>query len=78
MVQPGGTIVDGKNNVLNKWLWDASRQNAGTPPSNPIEFRLNKFMRFKFVDRKTITVEYQCDALKMVSHCGGSLGVVRL
>ena len=47
-------------------MWDPSRQNAGTAPRDPVEFRLNKFLRFKFVDRKTITVEYKADAVKMV------------
>ena len=62
----GATVVDGQDNIMKRWLWDPSRQNAGTAPRDPVEFRLNKFLRFKFVDRKTITVEYKADAVKMV------------
>ena len=73
LILAGGTIIDSFNNILKRWLWDPSRQNAGTAPRDPIEFRLNKFLRFKFVDRKTITVSFKCGVLKMEFDCGEKL-----
>lgn len=66
MTKDGCTLVDGTDGILKSWLWDSSRQNAGTPPRDPIELRLNKYLKFKFVNRKTITVVFKCDPVKMV------------
>lgn len=58
-----GTIVDGRGNVLQKWLWERKRQGAGTPPDSPVILPLNSFWTLTYVDRYNVTLQFKCESI---------------
>lgn len=56
LTKQGATYSDDSGRIVKRWLWDPKKQDAGTPPTEPIRIQLNKFMAFEYKDRCVVTV----------------------
>lgn len=56
------------------WKWDPKAQHAGSPPTEPIEIRLNDSLLFTYRDRTSIAVAFApCPGISVTFACGEQL-----
>jgi hypothetical protein len=54
----GGSIVGGDGSVQRRWRWDPTKQNAGSPPTDPVTVYLNEALQCTFLSRQACTFKF--------------------
>ena len=71
LAKGGGIISDADGNIMYKWKWDHTAQDAGTPPSSEVVIQLNESITFRFSgSRSDMALEYHCECLNMTLDMG--------
>jgi hypothetical protein len=69
----GGDLTDERGNLTAKWLWDARRQGAGTPPAYPLTLRLTRCLTLTMGGRHDLRITFDCGGIHREFACGASL-----
>jgi hypothetical protein len=57
----GGIVTNAAGKIVYDWKWDRTSMDAGIEPTETVTIRMNEFLTFKYKDRKTMSLDFQCE-----------------
>ena len=62
----GGIIANSNGKIVFDWKWDRESLDAGNEPLETVVTRLNECIVFKYKNRSTMSMEFQCENVRFV------------